>query len=111
MSCNSGCIGRMDRKVTIQSLSITKTGMRTAKTWTDWKTDLATKIKTSSGTEKGMAEKETAIDKRVYIFRTKSITGLEYEMKIIDGSNEFDIEHIAPFGREKYMEVVAKMRK
>ena len=110
MSCNSGCIGRFDRDITIQERTDTNTYGRVVKTWSDWKTGLKAKIKTDSGTEKELSSKETDISKRVYIFRTKSITGITVEMKLIDDSLEFDIEHIGIVGREKYIEIIVKLR-
>ena len=110
----SKCIGRFDRTVSIQERTDTNTYGRIVKSWSDWKTGIRTKIKDDRGVgdgEKEISSKETVTTKRTYIFRTKSVTNITEEMKIVDDGKEFDIEHIGAFGREKYIEIIAKLRK
>lgn len=105
-----GQIGRLDTRITLQSYTSSadaygqkiETHSTLATVWA-W-------VKYARGDERIMANRETVVADCIFVIRYRST--VNEKVRIYDGTNYFDIVHIAEStdGRHRYMELTAVRR-
>ena len=95
-------LGKLDRTITIQSYSESKNDYGEAtKIWSTYLTCFAEKVWGEVGNETIIDDQEMAYENITYRIRFNS--GVTTKMRILDGSEYFNIRYIREEGRGKYM--------
>jgi SPP1 family predicted phage head-tail adaptor len=101
-------IGRLDRKITIESVTETRDGVgQPTETWSTFATVWATKKE--MGGKEMMAANQTVAESAA-IFTIRYLSGVTPKMRINYGGNIYDILSIAEKGRQNYLEITTKVR-
>lgn len=103
-------IGRLDRRITIQAVSETRTATGSAsKTWADWQTVWASVSYSLAGSDETEQLAQQNSVERV-TFKIRYLKGLSAKHRICYDGELYDILHIQEDGRRHFLNIVTEQR-
>jgi SPP1 family predicted phage head-tail adaptor len=101
--------GELDRKIVIEQASETPDTIGTViKTWSTFATVWAKRTPLRGREYFSAAQKGAEKD---FTYRLRWLSGLTEKMRLVDDGEYWDIQHIAPIGRQEGLDVIVRVHR